>query len=561
MRYSLVHFFFFVILLSFYHSVHAQAYKLQTIYADSLSVSLRPVLRETFDNKNACSVYINGLPTLLRGKGFLGASVDSVEMGDSVAAIRLFLGQSYNWGAVRVKPSDEPLLEAIGWRKKYFSNRSFDYSKLTLLKEKLVGYLEDNGYPFAEVRLDSFDLNVQDLNPKLEINRGPLYKIDSIRIFGEVNIRNSFLQRYLDLPNGSVYKKKKLLEVDKKLRQLPYLAVQQQSDISYLGTGSLLNVYLKGKKSSQINGLVGFLPSSEASGSNKLLITGDFNLSLKNSFGLGESILVMFQQIQVQSPRLKLSYQQPYLLGSPFGADFLFEGFKKDSSFLNIQYQLGAAYAFGGNRNGKVFFQQFITSLDFIDTASIKRNNRLPEQIDQTTSSIGVDYEWWNTDYRFNPRNGFDIKIQTTAGLRRIRRNNTITSLKNEQSVTKDYKYLYDSVATNAYSFRLRGTASRYFKTGSQTVLKTSLNGGWVQSPALFRNELFQLGGFQLLRGFDDESFFASAYAVLTTEYRVLTGQNSFLYGFWDGGWVRNQSRLANASNLLWGLGLGASFL
>ncbi|MFN9711076.1 MAG: ShlB/FhaC/HecB family hemolysin secretion/activation protein, partial [Bacteroidota bacterium] len=97
------------------------------------------------------------------------------------------------------------------------------------------------------------------------------------------------------------------------------------------------------------------------------------------------------------------------------------------------------------------------------------------------------------------------------------------------------------------------------FKTGRQTVLKTSLNGGWVQSPALFRNELFQLGGFQLLRGFDDESFFASAYAVLTTEYRVLTGQNSFLYGFWDGGWVRNQSRFANTSNLLWGLGLGAT--
>jgi hemolysin activation/secretion protein len=111
----------------------------------------------------------------------------------------------------------------------------------------------------------------------------------------------------------------------------------------------------------------------------------------------------------------------------------------------------------------------------------------------------------------------------------------------------------------NAYTFRLRGTVAKYFKTGRQTALKTALSGAWVQSPVLFRNELFQLGGFQLLRGFDDESFFASAYAVLTTEYRVLTGQNSYLYAFFDGGWVRNQSRNVNVTNILWGTGLGAT--
>ncbi|MFN9111043.1 MAG: hypothetical protein ACK5XN_13350, partial [Bacteroidota bacterium] len=269
----------------------------------------------------------------------------------------------------------------------------FDFSKIRLLQEKIVGYLENHGHPFASVKLDSFDVSKDSLNAALLISRGPLYKIDSIRVFGEVKLGNQFLQRYLDLPNGVYFKKQRLLDVDKKLKQLPYLIVQQPSDLNYLGSGALLNVYLKAKKSSQINGLIGFLPSSESAGSDKLLITGDLNLNLKNSFGLGETIAFMFQQIQIQSPRLKLSYQQPYLFGSAFGTELIFEGFKKDSSFLNIQYQIGAAYAFGGNRNGKVFFQQFITTLDYIDTFLIKRNNRLPEQIDQTTSSIGVDYE------------------------------------------------------------------------------------------------------------------------------------------------------------------------
>ncbi len=126
-------------------------------------------------------------------------------------------------------------------------------------------------------------------------------------------------------------------------------------------------------------------------------------------------------------------------------------------------------------------------------------------------------------------------------------------------SANGNYGNLYDSLTLNAYSFRLRGTVAKYFKMGRQTVFKTSMTGGWVQSPGLFRNELFQLGGFQLLRGFDDESFFASAFTVMTAEYRVLTGQNSFLFTFFDGGWVRNQSRNVNTANLLWGTGLGAT--
>ncbi len=537
----------------------AQTYPLTTIYSDTHSLNARPGIKELFKNREECRLYVVTLPQQLREKGFMGASVDSLKLGDSAATVRLYLGENYRWGTLRVKKEDEPLLQGIGYRDKSLRGQLFDNSKLRALQEKLVAYLENNGYPFAEVRIDSLDLSEGVIQTGLFINKGPLYKIDSIRIFGEANISNTFMKRYLDIPDGTLYRKQPLLQVDKKLRQLPYLLVQQPSDINYLGGGALLNVYLKSKKSSQINGLIGFLPSSESTGSERLLVTGDFNMSLKNSFGLGESILLMFQQIQIQSPRLKLSYQQPFLFGSPFGVDVLFEGFKKDSSFLNIQYQLGATYAFGGNRNGKVFFQQFITSLDFIDTASIKRVSRLPEQIDQITTSIGADYEWWNTDYRFNPRSGFDVKVQGTAGVRRIRKNNTITSLKNPLSANGNYGNLYDSLTLNAYSFRLRGTVAKYFKMGRQTVFKTSMTGGWVQSPGLFRNELFQLGGFQLLRGFDDESFFASAFTVMTAEYRVLTGQNSFLFSFFDGGWVRNQSRNVNTANLLWGTGLGAT--
>jgi hypothetical protein len=56
-----------------------------------------------------------------------------------------------------------------------------------------------------------------------------------------------------------------------------------------LNTGSLINLYLKPKKSNQVNVLAGFLPSNVQTGG-KLLLTVDANLRLQNAFGSGENI-------------------------------------------------------------------------------------------------------------------------------------------------------------------------------------------------------------------------------------------------------------------------------
>jgi outer membrane protein assembly factor BamA len=217
-------------------------------------------------------------------------------------------------------------------------------------------------------------------------------------------------------------------------------------------------------------------------------------------------------------------------------------------------------YSFGGNRSAKIFLQQFITNLDFIDSNAIRLNKRLPDQVDQTTTNIGLDYEWFNTDYRFNPRKGYDVKLTGSAGLRRIRPNNTIVNIKDVSNPSFSYQSLYDSAGKRAYTFRFRLNIARFFKTGKQTAVKTAINAGWMQSPRIFRNELFQIGGFKQLRGFDEESIFASSYAILTAEYRVLLDLNSYLYAFTDGAWVRNKSQFANLTNNFLGAGFGMAF-
>jgi len=87
-----------------------------------------------------------------------------------------------------------------------------------------------------------------------------------------------------------------------------------------------------------------------------------------------------------------------------------------------------------------------------------------------------------------------------------------------------------------------------------------ALSGGWFQSPNVFRNELFQIGGYKLLRGFDEESIFCSAYGVASAEYRYLLSRNSYLFSFVDFGIANNNSQQAKTNNNFLGAGLGMAF-
>jgi outer membrane translocation and assembly module TamA len=62
------------------------------------------------------------------------------------------------------------------------------------------------------------------------------------------------------------------------------------------------------------------------------------------------------------------------------------------------------------------------------------------------------------------------------------------------------------------------------------------------------------------LRGFDEESIFATYYAVSTLEYRFLIGLNSYLFGFTDFGYAGNNSFTEKTDHSYLGLGLGIAF-
>jgi outer membrane protein assembly factor BamA len=537
-------------------------YRLQIKPVDKDSVFVHSTLRLQTDFKNELLAreYVQNLPVLLQSKGYPTASVDTVIYNPIGAECSLYVGETYQWANLHIDSADRKLLDAVNLNLRNTKKQTLSFDQVLAAQQKLLDYLENNGYPFAKIKLDSISLVNQQLEAWLRINKGPLYKIDSIRNYGTANISSAFLQRYLGIMNGSYYKKERLISISKKLNDLAFVQEQQPWNMTMLGTGSILNVYLAPKRSSQINVLVGFLPSSTQTENNKLQITGEATINLKNALGNGESIGINWQQLQVKSPRLDLSFLQPYLFGSPFGVNASFNLFKKDSSFVNINMQVGAQYSISASQGGSVFIQSFQTNVLTVDTFLIKNVRTLPEQADIRTVNLGVSYEWFNTDYRFNPRKGNEWQLNLTAGSKTIKKNTVIVGLKDESDPGFDFNSLYDTVKLNSYQFRLKATLAHFFKLTRFSTLKTAVNGGWIESPAIFRNELFQIGGYKLLRGFDEESIFASQYAIGTLEYRYLVGRNSFLSYFIDGGWSKNAAVYSRVSNYYWGTGFGMAF-
>ena len=516
-------------------------------------------LQTEFSSRAACIDYVNKLPSLLQAKGFVNASLDSIFFDTASARLVLYIGQQYKWAHIDIATADPQILAVSGWNGKLFSNKPINFDQLRGFQENMLIHLENNGYPFAKIYLDSISLIEDSVNASLMIDKGPYYKIDSIRVYGNAKISNTFLQHYLDIPNGSVYNREKLLRISKKIRELSFVEEEQPSNMSLLGTGSVLNLYLKQRRSSQVNAIIGFLPNNDQLSSKKLLITGEANINLQNAFGGGEALGLNWQQLQVKSPRLNIFYRHPYLFNSPLGIDFSFDMLRKDSSYLNINLNLGARYVLSESQSGKIFLQhlQTIVSQGGINEAQVIASKTLPDIADVSSLGLGVEFEKNRTNYKFNPRNGYQFNIGGSGGTKRIKKNNEILELEDPSDPSFDFDGLYDTVKLKSYQLRLLGAVAKYFPIGKQSTFKTAISGGTILSDNIYRNELFQIGGYKLLRGFDEESEYLSQYAVGTFEYRYLIGLNSFFFGFIDGGWGRNNSHSSKYTHTYIGTGFG----
>ncbi len=487
----------------------------------------------------------------LRADAFIEASADTLIWADSSCVARVVVGPAYTWAALDAGNVPEAILSRVGFRAARFSGRPFSYRELAALQEEMLTFLENHGYPFAEVGVDSLQLSPDGVLASLRLRRNRLIRLDTLRLTGDARVSRVYLQQYLGLLPGEPFDRERVLRSRDRLRELSFLRPAGDPQLRFEGERAILTLPLEKRPSSRFDFLIGVLPRSPTTGG--MLITGDFEGELVNAFGRGERLYAQFEQLRPQTQELNLAFSYPYLLGLPVGVDFAFDLFRSDTSFLNLHLDLGVNYLFAGGNYLKAFWNLYRSSLLDVDPDALLEQPALPENLDMRTTSLGLEAWFQQLDYRFNPRRGWRLRLRGGAGVKRILRNAQIEEL--------GLGYLYDSLEERSLQLRLEADAAWFLPILRRSTIMMGLRGGTVLSPqAVYRNEQFRLGGNRLLRGFDEESIFATHFAVGTLEYRLLIDQNAYLFTFVDGAWLQDRVPGREESVFPLGFGAGISF-
>lgn len=491
-------------------------------------------LQQRFNTMPEAFEYVRDLIPEMQEEGFLAASLDSLVQSDSSIKAWIYRGASYKWAKLSFKQLPKALLNDVGLRERDWENRVISPKRFAALSEKLLTYCENNGYPFAATSLDNMVTTEGGIQADLVLERGSLMQIDTLIIEGDVEVSREFLQSYLGIHQGDVYNESQLRLISKKLSELSFLQEAMPWKMEFTIADNKLKLYLKERKANQLNGLIGLQPNTVETG--KFMLTADVQVGLKNALGYGESIALTYLNMQYKSPRFHIDLAVPYLFGTPFGLEGSFDLFKKDTTFVRVSFEGGIRYQLNATDYVKLSYQSFSNRIVNADVRYVQLNKRLPDNLDIGTRGAGIEFLMDRTDYKLNPRKGWQGRVSASGLLREVRKNDAITEISDGSGF--DYESLYDTLNNQKYQYRFAASGAYYVPLAKSMVLKVGYSGGYLSGGRLFLNELYQIGGFKTLRGFDEQSIYANQYHVGTLELRVLLGGNSYFYLFNDDAYV-----------------------
>jgi outer membrane protein assembly factor BamA len=535
--------FIFLFCLGYLSPGKAQSYRLQLISTDQQKLVQKIKLKSSYSSLEAAKKELREVVYSLQSDGYLLVSVDSSVIAENKYTAFINVGDKYKWGRLKVRESDRGIVNECGLNEKLYSNSTFKPAAFASVFIRLLNYLENTGYPFASISLDSLQIRQDEISATLNIQKNKFIRLDSLIQQDKEIVSYGFLSHYLQIKQGMPYSEKRFVEISQKLRQLPFLTEKQPPTVKVTDKYTKLYLFLDKKNASQFDGILGLLPDANG----KTVFTGDLKIKLYNNiFKAGELLELNFRRLQSQTQDITLRLNYPYLFSTPIGTDYTLKIYRKDTSFIDVQNNIGIQYYYNGLNNIKVFYKQRTSSL--LSTYGLETSTILPDYADVSTSSYGAGVIFEKLDYKFNPRKGISISMNSSAGNRKIRKNPRLQEA------------VYDQIDLFSAQFQGEATVNAYIPFGKRNCIRIGAQGAGLYSKQIFRNELLRIGGLKTLRGFDEESIYASAYVIPTIEYRFLFEQNSALLVFAEGAWYENNSVKTYVNDIPYSFGAGINF-
>ncbi|WP_194766108.1 POTRA domain-containing protein [Tamlana sp. I1] len=382
-----------------------------------------------------------------------------------------------------------------------------------------------NGLPFAKLNLSNIqkkdsktlkgDLTIEASNKKRIIN--------DIVIKGYEKFPKYYLKHFLKIKRSQVFDLQTIQEKTNQLQNLNFASETKSPEVLFSKDSTTLYLYIEKTKSNAFDGFLGFGTNEDT---NKLEFDGYLNLNLVNNLNFGESFRLLYKSDENDQKTFETELSLPYLFKSPIGIDLQLRIFKKDSSFTTA------------NQAAKVHYQINAKHKTYVGINSIESNNLLSEN----TSGFIEDYKTFN----------YTLAYQFLS----TRTQNTLFPLNSKIYLETGFGERTTSESTEKQSLYTID-AFKIFNLNQKNSIYLRANGSSLVSNSYFENELLRFGGINSIRGFDENSLYATLYGVLNSEYRYQISNTIYVHTIIDTAYYENKITNINQNLIGYGFGFG----
>ena len=513
---------------AFFSVFTAQTLRLTTKSNDSTSQHLIDSINhvEKFKDFKSLQEETRHILQILQKIGCLESELKTVEKyNDSVYIANYHVGPKYTRIKIFYSNEDFTKKELLRYSNEIsesyfiipFENLEHTLNSLNIDKTK-------NGNTFARVSLKNIKaFDSKTLTANINVSNESKRTIDQILIKGYNQFPESFIKYHAGIKKGMTLENSVLIRKNNELNSLDFVTTTKPPEILFKEDSTTVYFYLKKLKNNNFDGILGFSSGEEKQG---LTFNGYINLELNNNLNYGEQFSLNYKSDGNEQQNFRVRLSVPYLFKTPLGIETALKIFKRDSTFLT------------SNQFAKINYQINTKSKAHIGYKSYQSNNLRNES---PANLLVEDYKskFLLTGYSFiKNQNNILFPIKSMFQI-----NFEIGTKKNNS--TKESQLRAETLFY--YIFNLNLKNSILIKNNSRLL----------SSDTYLTNELYQFGGVNSIRGFNENSIDASFFTVLNTEYRYQFNNNLYLHSIFDIAYFENQNITLREKLYSFGFGIG----
>jgi len=453
----------------------------------------------------------------VKKRGFFTARIDSISKTNKELIAYLDLGKKINEIIIVTKKDNTNGIIDSGIDSIKIKTREF--SDLT---NQLLEQIDRKGNSFSEITYVNPLLKNDTLFLEMKISNSSSRKIDKVITRGYEDFPKKFISKYFLIDKNTVFSKQKLNQVSALSNKLDFIKEKKVPEVLFKKDSTHLYLFLDKIGTSSFDGLVNFSSKENGKG---LLLNGNLDLKLNNTFNTGEKFEIIWNKVSDEKTDFKINSYVPYLFNSKFSTTLEFYLYRQDSTFINTNFELKTDYLINQKSHASILYSSeksnYLLNISNNDLASY------------SNYFIGLGYELKksSTSNLYKYKNGLNLNL--TIGKRKT-----------------------DTESINQLKFHFSAFAN--VQINNRGYLNIKNESGLLTSKNYLLNELFRIGGANSIRGYNEQSIFTNGYSYSNIEFRYSLDTSSYLYSITDLGVYKENT--TNKIKKLLGIGAGYQF-